>query len=411
MDWTAGAPVDTLPLTHQGQPELALALMLMKLPPELHSSVISNVHRQKDLKSLALTCHALREDAQRGLFNSPSIQMHLEHHKSRLPFLESVISSPDRLALMVRRITIHVYVCRALGRLRARAGQHGENEDNEGNSLIRWIGEAGEKLRKAIQLMHGTTHLQFFYDDDDPQLHPTWLMSLLETCKFRLKVLVWQVDATDIKLMIAKSLVQQRDLRVLRLNSLQPCEHDSEPASLLLRFCPNLQSLSAPWSFIRTILQHSRTIRYVGCADDLLGSWAFPTVIEPEFPHVKYLWTQLSFKNQGFYISSFNNLILLQIDHLNEEDFAPITGLPLLEILIITCRPEGNLTTISRRLLTQSKSLTKIYFELTKGWHVSCACYTYERASDEIQVRTIRVEDTWIWHAAEGLDFDSLMNM
>lgn len=258
-------------------------------------------------------------------------------------------------------------------------------------------------------------------------------MSLLETCKFRLKVLVWQVDATDIKLMIAKSLVQQRDLRVLRLNSLQPCEHDSEPASLLLRFCPNLQSLSAPWSFIRTILQHSRTIRYVGCADDLLGSWAFPTVIEPEFPHVKYLWTQLSFKNQGFYISSFNNLILLQIDHLNEEvrrpylskhfqlhdsihkldyqDFAPITGLPLLEILIITCRPEGNLTTISRRLLTQSKSLTKIYFELTKGWHVSCACYTYERASDEIQVRTIRVDDTWIWHAAEGLDFESLMNM
>lgn len=308
------------PVIHATKPTTtSFILMPANLPPELRSFVISNVHHKKDLISLALTCHALREEAQRALFSSPVIHIYPKPHRSQISFLESTSSSPDRLALIVRRLTITVHVSEEFWRLRAQEERHAQNVDHARKSLIAWIKEVGEKLRKALQHMRGTTHLRFCYNADDSQFHPTWLMSLLNTCTFRLKTLVWEVEATDVELLIAKNLLQQDDLRTLKLKNVLQFDDDSQTNDLLRRFCPQLRTVSAPWPFVRAMLQHNRRILYVECSENFFGSSAFPTVVEQKHQHVKYLCWPSSFKNRSVSLPSFVNLILLEISFLNPE--------------------------------------------------------------------------------------------
>lgn len=293
--------------------------MFMELPLELHTSIIGHVHQYKDLRALALTCRGFREEAQRALYHSPDVHIRPSKDQQRSPFLESVTSSPERLALMVRRITISVHVSWELSRLRGRAERHRQSIVSEMEELTDWIEKIGEWLRTTLPHMVGITHLRLSYDADDTQLHPTWISSLLEICTFQLKTLVWQVDNTDIKTFINKNLKQQQNLQVLKLGMVQQFDDDSETDNLLGRFCPGLLAISAPWPVFRAILRHNRKIPYLEYNGGVFTSWTSSIDENKEYPHVKHLWWMLSLKSLNIPISSFINLVLLHVLLLKDE--------------------------------------------------------------------------------------------
>lgn len=74
-------------------------MSISPLPSELYRPIVEGVTSPRDLYSIALSCRQLRHEGQRILFREPSLSS-IEQH---LCFLDSVIASPDRLALFVFR--------------------------------------------------------------------------------------------------------------------------------------------------------------------------------------------------------------------------------------------------------------------------------------------------------------------
>lgn len=293
--------------------------MIAELPLELQSSIINDIHDKEDLRSLSLTCRALREEAQRALYHSPEIDINPVQNRDRSPFLESIVSSPDRLAAVVRRITIAVRGAQQLSELHAREGRQGKNVDDERKELTDWLETVRQWLREALHLMQGATHLQLFYDTDESQYHPTWIASLIESCTFRLQVLVWEVNGVDMNSFVNKCLAQQQNLRVLKLNYLQQFEDGSETDDLLSHFCPNLRTISAPWPILRAVLRHNRNIPALELNGSVFEFSDAPSNDKREYPHVKQFWWTVTLRALPLSISSFVNLVLLQVAWLKEE--------------------------------------------------------------------------------------------
>lgn len=285
--------------------------MPQTLPRELLRLIFTHIYITQDLCSLSLTCHAFRDEAQSALFSNCVVPIHPSQHRRPVPFFDAMISSPNRLALNVRKLTI------AFNRLQAVDGLDVERDD-----FVAWLEELGSEIRMALKLMHRLTHLRVVMDDG-VTYNLAWLPSLLNGCTFKLKVLIWGAYKTDAKQFFRDSLVAQDELGVLLLYpgpaAMAAADPDPEVHSLLQQCCPQIHTLSAPWYLVRAILERHQNITCVCTGGPYCTEHTSPVISSDALQRVHYFWYQNTIDTLGFSIASLRNVIVLQVGCIFEK--------------------------------------------------------------------------------------------
>ncbi|KAF5324073.1 hypothetical protein D9619_011244 [Psilocybe cf. subviscida] len=359
--------------------------MPVVLPTELLRPIFGHVTNNKDLCSLALTCHTLREEAQRAMFQHVVVTIYTSKKQASTPFLNAIIASPNRLALMVRKINIKVY--------HIWEEQKQEHYIKTGEIYTGWLSEIGPKMAKALQLMTRITHLRVQYQDWDPvdnKITP-WLESLLEGCAFRLKVLVWDVLTLDVENFISKSLANQTDICALVVSSESQDFSDPQLQKLLGKLCKGLHTLSGSWEMIRSVLESGQTIQHLKLTSIPDSPRPSTTVLRKALRGVTNLWSNAPFARLDFGIADLSNVVILQIGCLFEEDYAAIVTLKKLTLLILTnnLNSPDNQAQMVKYLLSYSESLTEIYIEDWTMYSQPYSCYTYNAVEHKVQCRGV----------------------
>ncbi|KAF5327929.1 hypothetical protein D9619_003876 [Psilocybe cf. subviscida] len=204
-----------------------------------------------------------RDEAQRQLFRNPQYQ-YMDVHK-RAPsantaalFLHQIISSPTRLAAMVRgyKITVSWHDTRRI---------ESEARERQSTSFAR--------LRAALPLMVNLKELQY-HTNSDSLAPPAPICSILLQCTFELDVFCFVFVGTEDRALLPELLKCQHYLHELwisekRLNNTRESPADLLPPELVHSLCPMLEHLGGDTKVVATMMQGRKNIRYLSWDADL----------------------------------------------------------------------------------------------------------------------------------------------
>lgn len=229
------------------------------------------------LATVSLSCRLLRFEAQRLLFRSPGeLFTHNAKRKQTTLFLDTIVSSPERLALLVEYFIIIF-------------DDWFEPDSDETAALI-------QQLANALQAMHNLTLLEVYqWKGTIPPLP-----NILRNTHFKLTHFVWSGYARtefDDMNFLANFLRHQDKIEHLHMAGFINEDTLKKIASDIL---PCLRSLSAPYSFTEIFLpekEHVTSLRWVGFGDDFntplpRPGTAFPCQLETiskELGRIRYL--------------------------------------------------------------------------------------------------------------------------
>ncbi|KAF5323734.1 hypothetical protein D9619_012977 [Psilocybe cf. subviscida] len=239
-------------------------MSIESLPVELLRFVVEQeCLMPEDLCSLALSSPSLRDEAQPMLFTDPG-PLVLGHERfSADKFLDSIITSPKRLAPMVRAYSQVIDWERFRNTARKTTTEIRQNEREARQRVI--LG----KIRRALQLMINLKHLRHEELPRSNGLVDMITSVLTKECGFQLESIAWTYVAVggiqeELEL-FHHFLPRQLALRSLCFNRIQvpeglPVPGDDFYAAARL-VCPLLEDLSAPLDFILSVLPMRPTIK------------------------------------------------------------------------------------------------------------------------------------------------------
>lgn len=298
--------------------------MPLILPADLLQPILAHVTSGKDLCSLAVAHRTLREEAQRALFENAVVTIVLsDTNQTRVPFLDAIIASPVRLALMVRRLTIRICILRRFS-ISERRAEDPSFRIATMEAAAGWLDQIGSRTKSALQIMHNLTHLRLAYHPYGDVLgnyNALWFTSLLESCSFRLKVLVWETDpiSTNFQELMQGGLATQTGITVLKLGCYLSDMEDPQLYAHLRTFLPALRTISAPWDIIRLILECGRVIPNVEIQDHPDPRQPLTRVLRNALRGVTSLWCNTTFQWLDFGIADLPNIVFLQVGTIYEE--------------------------------------------------------------------------------------------
>ncbi|KAF5309165.1 hypothetical protein D9619_012707 [Psilocybe cf. subviscida] len=190
------------------------------LPLEVLSHIIDDVNSKGDLCSMSLASRTLRDECQRALFRHTGILKIELPELAENKFLDSIIDSPHRLALLVRSFEAHLVwerpvehqgcVIRDIEAFMQRNKSDPKNLD----SIVKFI----DKIERALVLMTNLKNLRILATGNKDL--PETVLSLphiLRKCTFQLHDFYWEHVRSDGDLIISKFLSQQSALRSFEL--------------------------------------------------------------------------------------------------------------------------------------------------------------------------------------------------
>lgn len=197
-----------------------------RIPLELLRTIIEYIQPQASLPPVALASSALRAEAQRILFAEPKLSTPLSH----LQFLDAIISSPSRLAHLVKTYVQFdpLYNAAPTPQLR---------------QTLR------ERTAAALRVMVNLQRLGYRGSEsrsDEPATE------ILRGCTFKLRALAWVCNGDDGHVLLRQILPHQEALQHLSLLSPGSFSSDDLQAAKLL--CPNLVSFTGPISVFPSFL-------------------------------------------------------------------------------------------------------------------------------------------------------------
>lgn len=217
-----------------------LPIMLLTLPLEIICQIIEDVVGgindliySNYIWVLSLSCRLLRDEAQRVLFRDPLLLARSTYHNKTIMLLDTIISSPDRLALYVQTFKI---------------------------GFVNWSrpnsDEFVKKLSSALQAMHNLKSLAV-----DNRLDSILSLPIvLEGVHFKLNSFWWAGPpdgVSSVASVKADFLQHQDEIEHLSISAFIG-EITSQP--IAADICPRLRSLSAPYKITKLLLPNKKYV-------------------------------------------------------------------------------------------------------------------------------------------------------
>lgn len=263
------------------------------LPLDLLRHIISEIPLRRDLRSLAMVSKPFREEAQRALFFNPNLgQKCIQHFK----FLDAIIESPDRLALLVNTYS-QVYV-----------------------PCINW--EVTRDPFKALtclalQCMKNLKHLEYRCWDESPSAR------ILQGCDFKLLSFRWGCRS-DERALVLDFLPSQTDLKHLTLREMSTANElwaDWNFLETATRSCPNLTSLCGPKETIDLFLFGRALTHLQWYPDDGDNADEVIKIFSSEFNCLKYLTYGIMDEMLPLesVVGNIRSIVLLEVPYCDRE--------------------------------------------------------------------------------------------
>ncbi|KAF5323723.1 hypothetical protein D9619_012954 [Psilocybe cf. subviscida] len=352
-------------------------MAIESLPAELLRFVVEQESlTPEDLCSLALSSPSLRDEAQRMLFKDPGPLIIGNERFSDDKFLNSIITSPKRLAPMVRTYSQVIDWERFRNTARKTTTKIPQKEREARQKLI--LG----KIRRALQLMVNLKHLRHEELSRSNRLVERITSVLTEKCSFRLTSFAWTyvaVDGIQEELeLFHHFLPRQPALRSLCFNRIQVPEGLPVPGddfyTAARSVCPLLEDFSAPLDFILSVLPMRPTIKRLSwptCHNDAnrdKGDISSTNLacLSKSLESLEILdyhcsrWNSHSTSELLLISSHLKSLVFLSLDNLSALTPTILSKLPRLRAVAVTCyRSSVDLQEV-KSALVQSPSLSYI---------------------------------------------------
>ncbi|KAF5328590.1 hypothetical protein D9619_011434 [Psilocybe cf. subviscida] len=287
------------------------------LPLDMLSTIVEiGSFSRNELCIISSASPHLRYEAQHRLFRDPGrqvINVVADPNKlvtARL-FLQAIISSPDRLALMVRQ-----YHVRALWYNFAGKEKKKTLEKQRKMQIIVF-----NRLSRGLPLMRNLTVLQLYTDRSVwtryKPVRPPSISSILKRCTFRLEVLRWSYrDDTGLKdrEIVKHILCNQQDLKELWVDEIRRPRVRSniaEPRDIFQNICPSVVSVGGMPGIIIGMLLEGRRLQHI-CWE---GSWFEQDYDLPQTAHfrsVEFVENLAGGPSLRVICAAFRNLVLLK---------------------------------------------------------------------------------------------------
>ncbi|KAF5309155.1 hypothetical protein D9619_012721 [Psilocybe cf. subviscida] len=327
------------------------------LPLEVLSHIIDDVNNKGDLCSMTLASRTLREECQRALFRHTGILKIELPELAENKFLDSIIGSPHRLALLVRSFEVHLVWERRVEHQGCVIGdieafmQRNKSDPKNLDSIVKFL----DKIERALVLMTNLKNLRILAtrNKDLPETVLS-LPHILRKCTFQLHDFYWKHVRSDDEMIISKFLSQQSALRSFELPLNRPQFGQLYARALRVYAAAgqlnlNLETLSGP-------------------AEMTLG---FLNRTDGKRSRTRYLrWTMGYPKNGGtadglprsFRILS--NIRLLHVDYnpigFHTSEYDPLDIFPFLDDLRVLRFSTGNVGGITQEHLDTLAKLPKL---------------------------------------------------
>ncbi|KAF5327249.1 hypothetical protein D9619_004584 [Psilocybe cf. subviscida] len=378
------------------------------LPQEVLAAIVeSGPFSKHELSMISLVSPHLRHEAQRKLFQDPGMHcINVASSSSQLAmaraFLHAILSSPSRLALMVRRYHV-VFLWRDFA-----SPQHSETVDArviEQNTII-------NHLSQGLELMANLVELQLYTDTRhiprDTLSRPPSMASILKHCTFQLDVFhcsYYDTGLYDRKL-LRDFLYNQQHIHELRIQKIHSSAANMtmEDPNAFQNMCPSVVSVGGESTLIAGMLLAGQRLEHISWQ----GSWFEHGDTLLQAPNATSVELMECIGGHGpqlsLICSTFPNLVLLKIGSLDMIKILKNPGmlgnLPRLNVLLVAlgvldlwssnrsflvvASPENSI----RHFLSGSLSLQYVEAHDSEGG----TKYIIDRATQLITVYTVPID-------------------